>query len=310
MKPGLLVRTLVLLFLLASPALAADDAKPAGYVQEAKGQALAVRAGQSRELAAKAPVFSGDSLATAAESSLQIMFSDGTILAMGPESLFSVDEFVNEWGQDKTLSNKMKFSYGPGVFRAVTGAISDRNPHAFSVETPLGAIGIRGTELGSVVQAPALVGGKPYPAALAEAFTPGAGAASILAALRQAATAVVPGEIHGHIRGTAKRPLAFTDKMGKSVDMAVGQGVTVSRERGTSDAGPMSGVLSTTIKTAPIRTSVKIPAAFKNTLGDTPGSSNSNTGSTDSTTTGRSGSGGHTGGNSNTGGGGGVGSTR
>ncbi|NDY55393.1 FecR domain-containing protein [Desulfovibrio sulfodismutans] len=301
MKPGLLVRTFVLLCLLASPALAADDAKPAGYVQEARGQALAVRGGQSRELAAKGPVFSGDSLATKAESSLQIMFSDGTILAMGPESLFSVDEFVNEWGQDKTLSNKMQFSYGPGVFRAVTGAISDRNPHAFSVETPLGAIGIRGTELGSVVQAPALVGGKPYPAALAEAFAPGANAANILATLRQAATAAVPGEIHGHIRGAAKRPLAFTDKMGKSVDMAVGQGVTVSRERGTSDAGPISGVLSTTIKTAPIRTSAKIPAAFKNTLGDTPGSSNSNT---DSTTTGRSGSSGHTGGNSNTGGGG------
>ena len=64
MKMTLLARAFAILLVFASPALAADDAKPAGYVQEAKGRALAVRAGQSRELAAKAPVFSGDSLAT------------------------------------------------------------------------------------------------------------------------------------------------------------------------------------------------------------------------------------------------------
>jgi hypothetical protein len=274
MKMKLLTRAFAILLVFASPALAADEAKPAGYVQEAKGQALAVRAGQSRELAAKGPVFVGDTVATKADSSLQIMFADGTVLAMGPESLFSVDAFVNEWGQDKALSNKAAFSYGPGVFRAVTGAISDRNPRAFSVETPLGAIGIRGTELGSLVQAPAAVNGKPYGAALAEAFAPGAGAAAALTALRQAAATAVPGEMHGHISGTAKRPLAFTDRMGKSVDMGVGQGVTVSRERGTSDAGPISGEMDKQLKTAPMKTSAKVPAAFKNTLGDTPGSNN------------------------------------
>ncbi|MDQ7831295.1 MAG: FecR domain-containing protein [Desulfovibrionaceae bacterium] len=291
----------IILCLAAASALAAGSDKPAGYVQETKGQALAVRAGQSRELAAKAPVFSGDSLATLTKSSLQIMFADGAVLAMGPESIFAVDEFVNEWGQDKTFTNKMKFSYGPGVFRAVTGAISDRNPHAFSVDTPLGAIGIRGTELGSLVQAPATVNGKPYGAALAEAFAPGANAAGILAALRQAALEATPAEAHGHINGWNKRPLAFTDKMGRTVEMAVGQGVSVTRERGSSGAGPLPDALTTAVKAAPISRSAKVPGAFKNTLGDTPGSSNSNTGSTDRTT-GRSGSGGHNGGNSNTGG--------
>jgi hypothetical protein len=308
MKPGLLVLTFVLLCLLTSPAPAADEAKPAGYVQEATGRALAVRAGQSRELAAKDPVFSGDSLATQAASSLQIMFSDGTVLAMGPESLFAVDAFVNEWGQDKRLGNKAAFSYGPGVFRAVTGAISDRNPRALSVETPLGAIGIRGTDFGSLIQPPAVVNGKPYPAALAEAFAPGADAAAVLAALRQAALEATQAEAHGHFAGSTKRPLAFTDRLGKTVDMAVGQGVTVSRERGSSGSGPISNELDKQIKAAPLRTSAKVPAAFKSTLGDTPGSGNSDTGDA-GTTSGRSGSGGHTGGNSNTGGGG-TGGTR
>jgi len=264
----------VILCLAAVSALAAGSDKPAGYVQEAKGQALAVRDGKSLPLMAKDPVLVGDTVATKADSSLQIMFSDGTILAMGQESLFSVDEFVNEWGQDKTFSNKARFTYGPGVFRAVTGIISDRNPHAFSVDTPLGALGIRGTELGSLVQAPATVNGKPYGAALAEAFAPGANAAGILAALRQAALEVTPTEAHGHINGWSKRPLAFTDKMGRTVEMAVGQGVSVSRERGSSEAGPMPDALTTAVKAAPISRSAKVPEAFKNTLGDTPGSNN------------------------------------
>jgi len=274
MKRGQIVWMTVLLCLFAASALAAGGGKPAGYVQEAKGEALAVRAGKSLPLAAKDAVYAGDTVATKADSSLQIMFSDGTVLAMGPESLFTVDEFVNEWGREKTLTNTMKFTYGPGVFRAVTGIISDRNPAAFAVETPLGAIGIRGTELGSLVQAPATVNGKPYGAALAEAFSAGANAAGLVDALRQAATAGVPGEAHGHISGWDKRPLAFTDKMGKTVDMAVGQGVTVTRERGASDAGPMPDALATAITAASFSRSARIPAAYKSTLGDTPGASN------------------------------------
>ena len=229
------------------------------------------------------------------------MFSDGTVLAMGPESLFAVDAFVNEWGQDKRLGNRAAFSCGPGVFRAVTGAISDRNPRALSVETPLGAIGIRGTDFGSLIQPPAVVNGKPYPAALAEAFAPGADAAAVLAALRQAAREATQAEAHGHFAGSAKRPLAFTDRLGKTVDMAVGQG-TVNRERGSSDSGPISNELDKQVKTAPLSLSAKVPAAFKNTLGDTPGANNSGAGG-EGSSSGRSG--GHSGGNSNTGGGGG-----
>jgi hypothetical protein len=260
------------LVLWATCAVAAD--KPAGYVQEAKGAALVVRAGQSHPLGAKDPVFAGDSLATKAESSLQIMFADGTVLAMGPESLFSVDEFVNEWGQEKTLTNKMRFTYGPGVFRAITGTIANRNPAAFSVQTPLGAIGIRGTELGSTVQAPAEADGRPYGAALAGAFSGGANAAAAVASLRQAAMGAVSAEAHGHLNGSASRPLAFTDKLGKTVNMGVGQGVTVTRERGCSDAGPVSGALSAAVNAAPINTSAKTPSAFKSSLGDNPGSNN------------------------------------
>ncbi len=256
-----------------APLLAADNAKPAGYVQEAKGEVLASRDGQSRPLGAKDPVWQGDTLATKSESSAQIMFSDGTILAMGPESLLAVKEYVNEWGADKTLTNKMGFSYGPGVFRAVTGIISDRNPAAFKIDTPLGLIGIRGTELASLVTAPAQAGGKPFGAALADVFAAnGDTAARLLGALWSELAAGVPQEAHAHINGFNKRPLAFTDKMGKSVTMAVGQGVTVTRERGVSEPGPVPQGLETAMPRASINREAKVPAAFKSTLGDTPGS--------------------------------------
>jgi hypothetical protein len=60
--------------------------------------------------------------------------------------------------------------------------------------------------------------------------------------------------------------------MGKSVNMAVGQGVTVTRERGVSEPGPIPQGLETVLTKAPINTKAKVPAAFKSTLGDTPGS--------------------------------------
>ncbi|NMC49456.1 MAG: FecR domain-containing protein [Desulfovibrio sp.] len=255
-----------------APLLAADNAKPAGYVQEAKGEVMASRDGQSRPLGAKDPVWQGDTLATKAESSMQIMFSDGTILAMGPESLLAVKEYVNEWGADKALTNKMGFSYGPGVFRAVTGIISDRNPAAFKIDTPLGLIGIRGTELASLVTAPAQAGGKPFGAALADVFAAkGDTAAHLLGALWSELAAGVPQEAHAHINGFNKRPLAFTDKMGKSVTMAVGQGVTVTRERGVSEPGLVPQGLETVLPKAPINTKAKVPAAYKKTLGEDPG---------------------------------------
>ncbi|QLA15937.1 FecR family protein [Desulfolutivibrio sulfoxidireducens] len=263
------------LILLATSTLAAASDKPAGFAQAVKGQALAVRAGQSRPIEAKDPIFSGDTLATKAESSLQAIFSDGTTVALGPESLFSVDEYVNEWGQEHTLSNEVRFSYGPGVFRAVTGIIAHRNPAAFSVQTPLGAIGIRGTELGSVVSPPAEASGMPYRAVLEAAFAPGADAAGIVAVLKTAASGFTSAEAHGHLAGSAKRPLVFTDKSGKSVNMAVDQGVTVTRERGVSEAGPLPVALTVPIKSTPINTSARIPSAYKATLHDNPGSNKS-----------------------------------
>ncbi len=254
-----------------APLIAADNVKPAGYVQETAGEVLASRDGQSRPLGARDPVWQGDTLATKSESSAQIMFSDGTILAMGPESLLVIKEYVNEWGLEKTLTNTMRFSYGPGFFRAVTGIISDRNPGAVKVDTPLGHIGIRGTELASLVTAPAQAGGKPFVAALSDIFAVKGNAAAGLDSLLAAASAAVLQEAHGHIAGRKNRPLAFTDNMGKSVDMAVGQAVTVTREHGVSEPGPIPQALKSAMPTAFINFGANIPEAFRSILGDSSG---------------------------------------
>ncbi|NMC49455.1 MAG: FecR domain-containing protein, partial [Desulfovibrio sp.] len=283
-----------------APLVAADNAKPAGYVQEAAGEVLALHGGQSRPLEAKAPVWQGDTLATKSESSVQIMFSDGTILAMGPESLLVIKEYVNEWGLEKTLTNTMRLSYGPGIFRAVTGIISDRNPGAAKIDTPLGHIGIRGTELASLVTAPAQAGGKPFGAALNDIFADKGNAAAGLDSLLAVASASVSQEAHGHIAGSKNRPLAFTDNMGKSVDMAVAQGVTVTRERGVSEPGPIPQALETSMPMAFINYEANIPAAFRSILGGSPGTDrnapNSGSFSGTSGTSGGSTSGGRSGG--------------
>jgi hypothetical protein len=94
------------LILLATSTLAAARTSRRGLRRRSRGRPWPSGPDSPRPIEAKDPIFSGDTLATKAESSLQAIFSDGTTVALGPESLFFVDEYVNEWGQEHTLSTR------------------------------------------------------------------------------------------------------------------------------------------------------------------------------------------------------------
>jgi hypothetical protein len=101
-------------------------------------------AGITRPLALKSPIFPNDKIKTAPGAKLQILFADNSIVAQGANSEMIIDAYIYRPG-DKSSWCSLRFV--SGVFRAITGKITDLNPERFKVETRLATIGIRGCDL-------------------------------------------------------------------------------------------------------------------------------------------------------------------
>lgn len=122
-------------------------AQSIGIVTILHGQATAAGAEGSRALAQDAPVYQGDTVTTGPGSAVEIHFLDKTVLAQGADSRISLDEYAYNPDGGGSLAFKM----AQGTFRTVTGQIADKNPEAFQLKSPLATIGIRGTEVGTVI---------------------------------------------------------------------------------------------------------------------------------------------------------------
>lgn len=126
------------------PAWAAD---PIGQVVELHGSASAVGSdGQSRNLELKSGIFLNDKIATAKDSSLQVVFNDDSIISQGENSELTVDQYVYTPGKKDDVNCAMKMT--KGFFRVVTGKITTLNPDRLKVQTRMATIGVRGCEVG------------------------------------------------------------------------------------------------------------------------------------------------------------------
>jgi hypothetical protein len=123
--------------------------EPVGRVILAAGEVDALRDGRQVSLRRDAEVRSGDEIRTGKASSAQIRFADTSIVALRPESIFRVDDFVFKDGQDG--SEKAFFSLVKGGLRTITGAIGRLNKQNYGIVTPTSTIGIRGTHFSLVV---------------------------------------------------------------------------------------------------------------------------------------------------------------
>lgn len=85
---------------------------------------------------------SKDTVATAKNSKVQLTFKDNTIITVGKESRFSVEEYLF----DATPDSKAKFNMIRGTIRAMSGKIGKIAPEKFTVKTKTATIGIRGTD--------------------------------------------------------------------------------------------------------------------------------------------------------------------
>jgi len=139
----------ILTVLLVSPAALGDEA---GTVVFAKGDVSAERT-PPVALAKGDRVEDDDTITTGEASRAQLLMIDGAKIAIRPSSRLRVEEYSHTPPAAATVStseDKGSLSLLKGGFRTITGAIGKDDPDDYEVRTPVGVLGIRGTDYTAV----------------------------------------------------------------------------------------------------------------------------------------------------------------
>lgn len=89
-------------------------------------------------------IYSGDRLATAKKSKLEIKFTDGSEFNLGADTTMDISDY--EYKSAKK-ANSFSSRIIKGTFRFISGLIASKSPKTMSVRLPVATIGIRGTHV-------------------------------------------------------------------------------------------------------------------------------------------------------------------
>lgn len=126
-----------------TPAVSWSQTEPVGYVKTVTGNAWVTTAGQRVKAQPGTAVVIGSQITTTAASTLGVTFKDNTVMAFGPDTELTVDEYLYSPAQDQL---KLGTRLGKGTLNYVSGMIAKLKPEAVSIKTPSGIIGVRGTQ--------------------------------------------------------------------------------------------------------------------------------------------------------------------
>lgn len=82
-----------------------------------------------------------DTISTSQDARAILRFTEGTVLTLGGNTNMQVNEFTST-----TDNKRANFEFIKGAFRMVTGTITKTLKPDFTVHTPIGSIGVRGTD--------------------------------------------------------------------------------------------------------------------------------------------------------------------
>ena len=137
-----MTRSLAFLALMLSvPSIWAADA---GRVLLAAGNAVVIRANQTIPLTRDSAIQEKDVLRTGPGSSLQVRFSDESLVSMRENSELSVDNYRFEGRENG--NEMLVFRLVKGGLRTITGLIGKTNHKNYSLSSVTSTIGIRGTD--------------------------------------------------------------------------------------------------------------------------------------------------------------------
>lgn len=138
------ILTSVMTSLLLATAAEAEDA---GSVLFAKGS-VTTRRDAVVELAKGDGVLVTDTITTGEASRAQLLMIDGAKIAIRPNSEIGIDAYSYAAAQETVVDDSgdtSVLSLVKGGFRTITGAIGDGDKSNYEVRTPVGVLGIRGT---------------------------------------------------------------------------------------------------------------------------------------------------------------------
>jgi hypothetical protein len=117
--------------------------EPVGSVKTVQGEAFVDRGGESLSARPGFLVLAADTLRTGSDGSLGILFRDDSILSLGPDSVFELEEFRFE-------PAALRFGFlgriVKGTASYLSGLMGKLSPESVRFETPEATIGIRGTK--------------------------------------------------------------------------------------------------------------------------------------------------------------------
>jgi hypothetical protein len=113
-----------------------------GTVKTVQGTAFIIRNAVRIEAIVGNDIHRFDQLQTGPDGALGVTLRDGTLLALGHEAMFTVDEFAF-LPENKKLSFIGRLLQGSLVY--ASGAIARLAPQRVRIESPLGTVGVRGT---------------------------------------------------------------------------------------------------------------------------------------------------------------------
>jgi len=127
------------------PAQAQDPGVEVGRVSLQIGQAWLRRADGSREpLQRGAAIHVGDRIETAANGHVHMRFVDNAAVSVRPDSVLQVQAYRYDANHPK--ANEVRLLVEKGTTRSISGAATDADKTRFRLNTPIAAIGIRGTD--------------------------------------------------------------------------------------------------------------------------------------------------------------------
>ncbi|KUJ75907.1 hypothetical protein AVO42_11580 [Thiomicrospira sp. XS5] len=120
-----------------------------GKVQLLLGQeATLIRDGEAQPVMADVGLREGDTLETGPATHIHLKMNDGAYIALRPQSELKIECYQSN--PEKNLC--MKFDLKKGNMRAVSGKGSHSDPQKYRLNTPVAAIGVRGTDFVTQIQ--------------------------------------------------------------------------------------------------------------------------------------------------------------
>lgn len=85
----------------------------------------------------------GDTIVTGEGGFVHVKMADGGLVAVRPLSLFEIEVFDY---RRQAHSDRVRYRLEEGVARSITGAVGETNKESFRLNTPVAAVGVRGTD--------------------------------------------------------------------------------------------------------------------------------------------------------------------